>query len=104
MAKRRDAEESRGGNAREIKCEKTCQVKAVRDKSFRENLPTWRKRFVAGDNTKEFAALVDLGRFLMVGLVTATLHSATLIELQDELGLIELGKLVDINAVDGCQL
>lgn len=54
-----------------------------------------------GSNAKEFVYMVEGGMPPMVAIRSATLTAAELLEMQDELGSIAMGKLADIIAVDG---
>ena len=53
------------------------------------------------DNPKEFAALVSVGIKPMDALAMATINSAQLMDLDDQLGSVEPGKLADLVAVVG---
>ena len=52
-------------------------------------------------NPQEFLSLVGLGVPEMEALQMATINSATLLDLQDELGSIEPGKLADLIVLSG---
>ena len=54
-----------------------------------------------GQNAKEIAALVDRGMSPMQALRAATVTSAELIQMDDELGQLATGYLADIIAVPG---
>lgn len=54
-----------------------------------------------GLNAREFQLLVEAGLTEMEAIVTATVNAADHIQMADELGTIEAGKLADIIAVDG---
>jgi imidazolonepropionase-like amidohydrolase len=54
-----------------------------------------------GDNGKQMAKLVEWGMSPMVAIQTATMGSATLLGLQDDIGAITKGRFADIIAVDG---
>ncbi|MDM7861210.1 amidohydrolase family protein [Alteromonas sp. ASW11-36] len=54
-----------------------------------------------GDNPKQFARLVRFGMTPMQAIQTATIHPATLLKQEAELGSISTGKLADIVAVKG---
>ena len=53
------------------------------------------------DNPKEFAALVSVGIKPMDALAMATINSAQMMDLDEELGSVEPGKLADLVAVVG---
>lgn len=53
------------------------------------------------DNPKEFAALVSVGIKPMDALAMATINSAQLLDLDEQLGSVEPGKLADLVAVAG---
>ena len=52
-------------------------------------------------SAREFAALVRLGVTPMDAIVMGTLNGATLMDLEDEIGSIAVGKQADIVAVPG---
>jgi imidazolonepropionase-like amidohydrolase len=54
-----------------------------------------------GDNAQEFALMVSGGMSPAEAIRTATVVAAELIEMSDDLGTIEVGKIADIIAVDG---
>lgn len=54
-----------------------------------------------GDNWQEFVLMVDGGMPPMVAIQAATIESAKLLRIDDELGSIEPGKIADLVAVDG---
>ena len=54
-----------------------------------------------GDNAKEFKYMVESGMLPMDAIKSATMVSAELLGIQDELGSIETNKIADIIAVDG---
>lgn len=54
-----------------------------------------------GDNAQEFALMVRGGMSPSEAIRSATVVAAELIEMSDELGTIEVGKIADIIAVDG---
>ena len=54
-----------------------------------------------GDNAKEFQYMVETGYPPIEAIRAATVHSAELLGVGDELGTLEAGKLADIIAVDG---
>ena len=54
-----------------------------------------------GDNAKEFVYMVEGGMLPMDAIKTATMVSAELLGIQDELGSIETNKIADIIGVDG---
>jgi imidazolonepropionase-like amidohydrolase len=54
-----------------------------------------------GDNGKQMAKLVEWGMSPMVAIQTATMGSATLLGMQDDIGAITKGRFADIIAVDG---
>ncbi len=54
-----------------------------------------------GENGKEFIYMVEDGMSPMEAIKSATMSSATLLGVQDQLGSIEAGKLADIVAVNG---
>ena len=53
------------------------------------------------DNPKEFAALVSVGIKPMDALAMATINSAQMMDLDEQLGSVEPGKLADLVAVVG---
>ena len=89
-------------------CEKIMEVKKKRDISFRK---AYKKGiniafgvdaiYGVQDNPKEFAALVNLGVTEFDAIQMATINSATMMGLEQELGSIRTGKLADIVAVPG---
>lgn len=54
-----------------------------------------------GDNGEEFRHMVEAGMPIMEAILSATKHTADLLDIADILGSIEVGKLADIIAVDG---
>ena len=54
-----------------------------------------------GDNAKEFALMVAGGMPPMEAIQSATRVTAELLEIEDEVGTLEAGKLADLIAVDG---
>ncbi|PHS27601.1 MAG: Xaa-Pro dipeptidase [Robiginitomaculum sp.] len=54
-----------------------------------------------GDNGKQMAKMVEWGMSPMVAIQTATMGSATLLGMQDDIGAITPGRYADIIAVDG---
>ena len=54
-----------------------------------------------GDNGKEFALMVAGGMPAMQAIQSATRVTAELLEIEDEVGTLEAGKLADLIAVDG---
>ena len=54
-----------------------------------------------GDNAQEFALMVEAGMSEADALLSATVNTAELLGVSDDLGTIEAGKLADIIAVDG---
>jgi imidazolonepropionase-like amidohydrolase len=54
-----------------------------------------------GDNAQEFALMVSGGMSPMAAIRSATVVAAELIQMSDDLGTIEIGKLADMIAVDG---
>ncbi len=54
-----------------------------------------------GDNGKQMAKMVEWGMSPMVAIQTATMGSATLLGMQDDIGAITPGRFADIIAVDG---
>jgi imidazolonepropionase-like amidohydrolase len=54
-----------------------------------------------GDNAKEFALMVAGGMPEMAAIQSATRVTAELLEIEDEVGTLEAGKLADLIAVDG---
>jgi imidazolonepropionase-like amidohydrolase len=54
-----------------------------------------------GENAREFIALVDAGLSPMQALQAATIHAATLLGQESQLGSLEPGKLADVVAVSG---
>jgi imidazolonepropionase-like amidohydrolase len=51
-----------------------------------------------GENAEELVAYVDLGMSPMQALITATVNTATLTGLSEELGTLEVGKIADVIA------
>jgi imidazolonepropionase-like amidohydrolase len=58
------------------------------------------KGFEDGDNAKEFGTLIKLGMANIEAIRTATLNAADLLSTKDR-GVLDVGKLADIIAVDG---
>ncbi len=54
-----------------------------------------------GDNAKEFALMVEVGMPPIEAILSATKHTADLLNISDTLGTISVGKLADIIAVKG---
>ena len=54
-----------------------------------------------GDNAKEFGLMVDVGMPPIEAILSATKHTAELLNVTDTLGSISAGKLADIVAVKG---
>lgn len=54
-----------------------------------------------GLNAREFELLVDAGLTPMEAIVTATINASRHVQMDDDIGTIEAGKLADIIAVDG---
>ena len=54
-----------------------------------------------GVNAREFQLLVDAGLTPMESLVTATVNASTHLQMDDDIGTIEVGKFADIIALDG---
>ena len=54
-----------------------------------------------GENAKEFGFMVEAGMPPMEAIKSATIHAATLLRKQEDLGSVEPGKYADIVAVDG---
>ena len=54
-----------------------------------------------GENAEEFSLMVDAGMSPAEAIRTATVNAAELLELDDELGTLEAGKIADLIAVDG---
>lgn len=57
--------------------------------------------FPHGINGREFKYMVDAGMPAFEAIQSATLNTAKLLKIEDQLGVIEKGKLADIVAVDG---
>lgn len=57
--------------------------------------------FPHGDNWKEFVYMTEAGMSAMDAIKSATMGAASLLNIDQELGSIESGKLADIIAVDG---
>lgn len=57
--------------------------------------------FPHGDNWKEFIYMTEVGMEPMEAIQSATMNTAKLLKIDDQLGSIEKGKLADIIAVDG---
>ena len=57
--------------------------------------------FPHGENWKEFMYMTEAGMSPMDAIKTATMGSASLLKIDDQLGSLEKGKLADIIAVDG---
>lgn len=57
--------------------------------------------FPHGDNWKEFIYMTEVGMEPMEAIQSATINTAKLLKIDDELGSIEKGKIADIIAVDG---
>lgn len=89
-------------------CQKIKIVKAKRDEAL---MKAYKRGVKIGfgvdaiwgvqDNPKEFAALVSVGIKPMDALAMATINSAQLMDLDDQLGSVEPGKLADLVAVVG---
>ena len=92
----------------ESNCKKIMLVKKNRDDVFKK---AYKQRVKMGfgvdaiygvkDNSKEFASLVMLGVAPLDAIKMATINSAELLGIDDQLGSIEVGKLADIIAVKG---
>lgn len=54
-----------------------------------------------GLNAREFELLVEAGLTPMEAIVTATLNASRHVQMEDEIGTLEVGKFADIIAVDG---
>jgi len=54
-----------------------------------------------GINAREFQLLVEAGLTPMESLVTATVNASTHLQMDDDIGTIEVGKFADIIALDG---
>jgi len=54
-----------------------------------------------GENAEEFSLMVDAGMSPAEAIRAATVNAAELLELDDELGTLEAGKIADLIAVDG---
>ncbi len=54
-----------------------------------------------GDNAKEFEYMVEVGMSELAAIQSATITTAEMLNIQDQLGTIAIGKLADIIAVDG---
>ena len=54
-----------------------------------------------GDNAKEFAYMVEVGMPAIEAIRSATINSAELLGMSEQLGTLETGKLADIVLVDG---
>ena len=54
-----------------------------------------------GDNGEEFALMVEAGMPAMEAIQSATMTTARLLEVSDELGSVEAGKIADLVAVEG---
>lgn len=54
-----------------------------------------------GDNWQEFVYMVEAGMPPLAAIISATYHGAKLLQVEEELGTIEAGKLADIIAVSG---
>lgn len=87
---------------------KAREVAKVRDDSFRRAYKAGVKMAVGSDqifshrhSAREFAALVRQGVTPMDAIVMGTLNGATLMDLEDEIGSIAVGKQADIVAVPG---
>ena len=87
---------------------KAREVAKVRDDSFRKAYKAGVKMAVGSDqifshrhSAREFAALVRQGVTPMDAIVMGTLNGATLMDLEDEVGSIAVGKQADIVAVPG---
>ena len=87
---------------------KAREVAKVRDASFRKAYEAGVKMAVGSDqifshrhSAREFAALVRQGVTPMDAIVMGTINGATLMDLQDEIGSIAVGKQADIVAVPG---
>jgi imidazolonepropionase-like amidohydrolase len=57
-----------------------------------------------GENAEELAVYVDLGMTPMEAIQTATVNTAELLGMSDEIGTLEIGKTADIIAVDSSPL
>lgn len=87
---------------------KAREVAKVRDDSFRKAYKAGVKMAVGSDqifshrhSAREFAALVRQGVTPMDAIVMGTINGATLMDLEDEIGSIAVGKQADIVAVPG---
>ena len=87
---------------------KAREVAKVRDDSFRKAYKAGVKMAVGSDqvfshrhSAREFAALVRLGVTPMDAIVMGTINGATLMDLEDEIGSVAVGKQADIVAVPG---
>ena len=87
---------------------KAREVAKVRDASFRKAYEAGVKMAVGSDqifshrhSAREFAALVRQGVTPMDAIVMGTINGATLMDLEDEIGSIAVGKQADIVAVPG---
>ena len=54
-----------------------------------------------GTNWKEFVYMVQYGMPMMKAIQSATMETAKLLRIEDDLGSLEVGKIADIIAVDG---
>ena len=98
-------------NARWISPEsmaKARDIAKIRDVSFRKAYQAGVRMAVGSDqifpheySAREFPALVRLGVTPMDAIVMGTINGATLMDLQDEIGSIAVGKQADIVAVPG---
>ncbi len=87
---------------------KAREVAKIRDASFRKAYEAGVRMAVGSDqvfphrhSAREFAALVRQGVTPMDAIVMGTLNGATLMDLEDEVGSIAVGKQADIIAVPG---
>ena len=87
---------------------KAREVAKVRDDSFRKAYEAGVKMAVGSDqifshrhSAREFAALVRQGVTPMDAIVMGTINGATLMDLEDEIGSVAVGKQADIVAVPG---
>ena len=54
-----------------------------------------------GTNWKEFVYMVQYGMPMMKAIQSATMETAKLLRIEEELGSLEIGKIADIIAVSG---
>ncbi len=92
----------------ESSCRKILEVKAQRDISFKKAYQAGVKMafgvdaiWGVEDNPKEFIALVDMGIGEFEAIQMATINSARMLGVEEELGSLTRGKLADIVAVPG---